>query len=353
MHIGLFRREHLQSGNAQLVGEATADQFARSHGAISAWQEVEHTEDGHHADITCDSITVAGDVVVGGGIDSGDGGFSGEGGHVGVGELPIAGTPGQSGGYGIQIGPWRIISDPQNSPSTPTYPGLIFQMLNEGLGNFLFRFIRLGTYDYAFAPQTGLQLALGWGSNRLSNVITAVLNCVGVANVGSLASAGAITGSSVNVGGGSISCSTLTVVAEQYERNRVTPMAMFTDVPLASCLFYTAAGPFVPGAGSAVRTALVGRMAFIEYELVACSVPAGAGHTLYMKLNNTALGGAGFAMGGYLQPLGRAIDNGFVTPAMMQVADALTLIVNRTDFVAWLPTANGTHLGGMFIGSVI
>jgi hypothetical protein len=254
MNLGLFRKENLQSGDSKMVGDAVVDQFQRTHGALTAWQEVEHTDDGHHTDIHATSVTIdPGGLTVKGDVSSGDGGFTGEGGNVAIGDLPNEGTPLQSGGYGIKIGKWRIISDPNNSPSTPGFPGLIFQYLPETIGNFLFRFIRLGTFDYALAPQTGLQLALGWGTNRLSNVITAALTCIGVANVGSLVSngnidaAGSITclgnvnGSNVGVNSG----------GAYYENGRV--LGYWSDVPYYAGNFITyPSGSFTVGAGNVI-----------------------------------------------------------------------------------------------------
>lgn len=60
MHLGLYRREHLQSAEADLIGSATVDQFQRTHGALQAWGEAEHNDDGTHGDITARSITLNG-----------------------------------------------------------------------------------------------------------------------------------------------------------------------------------------------------------------------------------------------------------------------------------------------------
>ena len=64
MHLGLIRREHLESGDARLVGRATAEQFQRTHAGIGAWREVEHTDDGHHGAIHADSLDLAGDALI-------------------------------------------------------------------------------------------------------------------------------------------------------------------------------------------------------------------------------------------------------------------------------------------------
>ena len=73
MHLGLFRREHLQSDDPRLIGSATTDQFQRTHGALQAWAEAEHKDDGAHAAIHADSIDVAGGIAAaGGGLFGGD-----------------------------------------------------------------------------------------------------------------------------------------------------------------------------------------------------------------------------------------------------------------------------------------
>ena len=64
MHLGLLRREHLESGDARLVGRATAEQFQRTHAGIGAWREVEHTDDGHHGAIHAESLDLAGDALI-------------------------------------------------------------------------------------------------------------------------------------------------------------------------------------------------------------------------------------------------------------------------------------------------
>lgn len=66
MDLGLFRREHLQSGDARLIGSATVDQFQRTHGAIGAWTEAEHKDDGTHGAVTADSVETTGDGDFGG-----------------------------------------------------------------------------------------------------------------------------------------------------------------------------------------------------------------------------------------------------------------------------------------------
>jgi len=79
MNLGLYRREHLHSGNAELLGSATVEQFQRTHGAITAWQEVEHTAEGSHTDIHCESIDVAGDALIHGDLAvDGDANVSGD-----------------------------------------------------------------------------------------------------------------------------------------------------------------------------------------------------------------------------------------------------------------------------------
>jgi hypothetical protein len=62
MDLGLYRREHLHSGNAELIGAAVVEQFQRTHGAITAWQEVEHHGDGSHGAIHAESLTLTGGI---------------------------------------------------------------------------------------------------------------------------------------------------------------------------------------------------------------------------------------------------------------------------------------------------
>jgi hypothetical protein len=64
MNLGIYARERLQSGDAQLAGQAALDQFQKTHGALQAWSEVEHLDDGTHGAITAASIVVAGDATV-------------------------------------------------------------------------------------------------------------------------------------------------------------------------------------------------------------------------------------------------------------------------------------------------
>jgi len=197
MNIGLFRREHLQSGDASLIGNATADQFQRTHGAIGAWQEVEHTDDGHHSDITADSIVVgditAGDITVTGDINSGDG-------AVAIGDLPASAPV--SGGPGIRFGPWRILSDPTGPNSSATFPALVFQFLNEIVGPYLFRFYRWSANFWVLAPAPGVQLQLGGGgTDRLTNVVSMDVNCSGIVGTRDVQATGTVSAAAMTVGG--------------------------------------------------------------------------------------------------------------------------------------------------------
>lgn len=177
MNIGLYRREHLRSGDPSLIGDAAAEQFQRTHGAINAWQEVEHTDDGHHGDITAKSITVSpGGIVTNGEIVA-------EGGIVSVGEQPPSGAA--APGYGIKMGPWRIIADALTQPNaSATFPALAFQFLNEIVAPYLFRFYRWSANFWILAPAPGVLLQLGGGGERLQNVVSKNMDCEGVVTVG-------------------------------------------------------------------------------------------------------------------------------------------------------------------------
>jgi hypothetical protein len=72
MELGLYRREHLESGDTHLLGSATVTQFQRTHGAINAWAEVEHnSETGRHTTITAQALTVTGNAVISGALTVG------------------------------------------------------------------------------------------------------------------------------------------------------------------------------------------------------------------------------------------------------------------------------------------
>jgi hypothetical protein len=214
MKLALYRREQLHSGDAQNVGDATADQFQRTHAAIGAWSDVEHTDDGRHGDITADSIAVSGDATVGGDLAvggdgaiggdltvGGDGAIGGDldvggavsadgldvtgdvsagDGHVVIGDLPPVAP--SVGGYGIALDPWRIVADRSGSGAPSA---LLFQYLTEPGGEYLFRVIRNAVYDWALHALPGIGLALGSLAQRLSAVFTNSVDALYNVTVGS------------------------------------------------------------------------------------------------------------------------------------------------------------------------
>jgi hypothetical protein len=222
-----------------MVGDAVVDQFQRTHGALTAWQEVEHTDDGHHTDIHATSVTIdPGGLTVKGDVSSGDGGFTGEGGNVAIGDLPITSVPGQppqSGGYGIKIGPWRIISDAQNSPGTPSLPSLAFQFINEAFGTYLFRFMRAAAYDWALTPFAGVLLRLGrpYPGERIASVDTATLGVMSDATVGGALQVSGVS-TLANLNASTINAAALGTAAWVratgwfYESNRGVPLGHVT-----------------------------------------------------------------------------------------------------------------------------
>jgi hypothetical protein len=378
MHLGLYRREHLHSGDATLVGAAVVEQIQRTHGAINAWQDVEHAADGRHTAVTGDSVTVSGSV-------------TGAGGHVGIGDLPATGTPPSTGGYGLTLDPWRIVADRSGSGA------LLLQFLSESLGGYLVRLVRTAAYGWTLHALSGIALALGSVTERLSGVWTRTVDAldsvtVGVWRIGTTSAApGSLAepalafqslvdgsgpplclwrlspndwilsptaGQSLRLGGGAypiqtVDASQLYTQLGVMERGRAVAMGEWQDVPYSPALFSTAGGAAWTVAANAYRYryALVGRVIQIQFMFAPSSVGTGAGNCLQVQVPP----GMTFAAGGANLPL--AVVPYCVNAGAGAVPQVYVQVLGATAWGAvlltnWAPSSGGTVLYGSFTAEI-
>ena len=290
--LSVFRREQLESGDPQMIGGAVVHQLQRTHGAINAWAETEHDENGRHTDITADSVTTRGNVNVGGdALVDGDGRFKKDviaradtNGECGLGELPTiqgaAFMPGEIGRHGLLLaGPngfWIERRPAGFPPFDPNPPEICFWNLAQSAVQ---PSMRLGVFG-------GVPTLIDGGSGALLNV------------------------------GCQLERMNEVHASRFYALGRGVEQGTWIDQPFNAADFTATPGPatWVPNAGFHTRTyTLIGRTMLISFELNLTTVTGAP-----VRLNMTLPPGASVSVRpfcgfvNWLQTAGGGNGTGFI-----------------------------------------
>jgi hypothetical protein len=389
MHLGLFRREHLQSDDPRLIGSATTDQFQKTHGALQAWSEVEHKDDGSHGAIHADSLDVTGDVTVGGSVNaSGDQSLFG--GDVvaqyGTGHETAIGV--LNAINGVSLVPGEVVRDgvliggitngfwlEQRAAPAPMDPGsyeLAIWNLKHSTVTPSLRIGRIGGVPTVIDGGTGATLNLGDFTRPLAQVYANLVSGTSLVarsggysatfvadsarSAASLNSHFVPTTSAASDLGWTNGASyqrwrSLYLSAGLYEYNRTVAQGIPQSVPYSAGLFTTYGGAaWTVEAGDLIgyTYTLVGKICIIQINLQNSSVAAGAG--VFLIIQNPP--GISWASVVPTMPMATANDAGVVVRAYFNIIDGNRMGCVKVDASNWNVATNNTTIIGTMIGMV-
>ncbi|HEX6274236.1 MAG TPA: hypothetical protein VFZ53_14445 [Polyangiaceae bacterium] len=192
MNLGLFQKEKIKSDDPRLIGQATSEQFARTHAALQTWSETEHKDDGTHGNVTADSVKVVGPDGIEVAADiraSGDlWARLGTGVECGIGTLPTipgSGTlllPGEVVRQGVLIGgPTGYFLERRPLAFSPFVSGqefALWDLSQSPLVSPVFRIGRMAGIPTLIDGGTGASLSIGDFTEPLENAVSKWLHAV-------------------------------------------------------------------------------------------------------------------------------------------------------------------------------
>jgi hypothetical protein len=290
----------------QIRGGPERDEWAHLYAQIEGYLRKEHKENGAHADVTADSLTVDGDATVTGDL-SVEGGLDVEAGSVALGDIPAA-AGGFTGGYGVELGRWTLVDDRVSSEQ-----GLRLEYrAHAGADTFVFKVLPVGPNQYTLTPETGTALNLGRSTHRLATVVSQAIDAL-----------------------------------QGYtERGRTVALGVSIPVPFVSINFTGTGGmTWTVNSGDQITFAyeLTGKWMTLTFDLATTSIGGVVGTDLHLPIPD------GFLAAAQTNHVGVCRDNG-VAGGLWGITQFATgfIILRKLDFSAWTLSTDNTYVGGTF-----